>query len=829
MTIYTKVSRKNLNEDRVAICPQMGCKTIERVKPLKLGFLGFGKCPKCKQHNLPLVYVEERIGEVVSAALICLFDKSGLPPKNLLKIIEKRYPNELNTFINSWIYCITIGRGAKVISNYMDSLSKAYLKTITKKQLRDIRNQKSTVHQAINNGIKEITMQFERLLKHLRKHSEVFSNTKKIGSPSIRLRHLLTSWLEKSYSEEKSLLKNEEKKEISLLEIKEYYDNILNTGTCRCLLGLDPIQKSDKECLLSAFDRFSAYFEFCEENLTQKFTKADVDTLYRKSNTNMTIINNFTEEELKFIEKNHINISNLNTRWAWVNSKEIALKFYKEVILLKFEDSPKSHDIDEIGFRGFRAAISKLGIGVNDLTKAAGLEPHFEEKYTGMNYNDLLNLFKNKIYLEVKIKLNLKKGEAPRTRDLESKEIGYRGFVDNVRKASKKEGILRNAWGEFVKEAGLIPKKELYYQGMDFPELIDIYVKEIHPRLKMKYNLKDKQAPLKEQLISEYSGFRNAIRRLGYNLSDLYLILGFEHKFWKIYNNKSYRELIKFFKDIIRPSLQDIYDFSENEAPAYEEVEINYRGFIEALKRHGKKFSDVIKELGYIPRNFSNLGVLTHSIMNLLLSYYINKEEFPSTYYSEVELFSSSNHRIDGFQFITKSLISLINLNIQKYQFSRSKEEIENIKSVIRKIEGKQHLLIDFSNGFFKRGKTNSELVASKIKKYLDYPSSFLVLIGTNWNISKLIKRLPNSVKYKNQFLNTSDSALISPKLFGILFGMKGTYYELLNDIILNNKQENIKNLNRIYKKLMGINKINYYSTDDFNKVKGKNTLIKWL
>lgn len=111
----------------------------------------------------------------------------------------------------------------------------------------------------------------------------------------------------------------------------------------------------------------------------------------------------------------------------------------------KFEDIPKSHEIDKIGYRGFRAAIGRLGIGINDLINAAGLKPYFEYKYKGLNYNDLLNLFKNKIYPELKHKLNLKKGEAPKTKDLESKEIGYRGFVDKVRRVSKNKGIIHNA------------------------------------------------------------------------------------------------------------------------------------------------------------------------------------------------------------------------------------------------------------------------------------------------------------------------------------------------------------------------------------------------
>ena len=424
----------------------------------------------------------------------------------------------------------------------------------------------------------------------------------------------------------------------------------------------------------------------------------------------------------------------------------------------------------------------------------------------------------------------MKTGEAPGAGDLERKGLGYRGFVDRVRKISKLEGIERNIWAEFVKKAGLEPQKDLIYQGMDFVELMDLFVKKIYPYLKEKYNIGHKQAPLKEQVDKEYNGFRKAIRRLGYKLSDLYIALDFKHKFWQIYHNKSYKELLNFFKDIIQPSLQDIYDFSETEAPSYEEVEINYRGFIQALNRHGKKLSDVVKNLGYIPRKFSNLGVITHSVMNLLLSYYINNKNFPSNYYSEVELYSSSKHRIDGFMFVTTSLISFFNKQIKKlYSNINNKKEREEILLLLRKIEGKQHLLIDFSNGFFKRRKINSELIAQKAKKYLDYPNSFLILIGTNWSNLELIKRLPISVKYKNSNYVTKNVALISPELFGILLGINNMYKDFLDKIIFYNKNEDIDKLQEVHKALERIKDIHYFSTDEFNKIKNTNTLLKWL
>ena len=414
------------------------------------------------------------------------------------------------------------------------------------------------------------------------------------------------------------------------------------------------------------------------------------------------------------------------------------------MVIPKFDNTPKAHDLDKIGYRGFRNSIKKLGIGVNYLTKAAGLEPYFEEKYAGMNYDMLIEFYNKEIipYYELNYPVD---GRSYLKQHLVNRD--YRGFINKLYKLARSEGSNDNIWANFLKKNGFEPLKEFKYKSKNFLELIDIFVKVIYPDLKRKYNLEDKQAPLKEQVDKGFSGFRNAIRRLGYKLSDIYITLNFKQKYWQIYNKKSYNELLTFFKEIIQPTLLDIYDFSENEAPSYEEVEINYRGFIEALNRHGKKLSDVIEDAGYIPRKFSNLGVVTHSLMNLLLSYRINNQDFPSTYYSEVELFSSSKHRIDGFLFVSIPLISFFNEQIKTfYPKITNKQESEDLLLLLRKLEGKQHLLFDFSNAFFKRNKINSEVIARKVKKYLDYPSSFLILIGTNWSHLRLIKRLPFSV-----------------------------------------------------------------------------------
>jgi hypothetical protein len=283
MKTYAKVSRKTVGEDRIAICPQFGCINVTRVKPLKLGFLGFSKYPKCKKHQIPLVYIDERIGDFVDAALACLFDLAGFPPKKLLSLVNKEVPEDLEIFVSTWVYCITIGRGSPIISQYMDSISNTYLKQLTKKQIRvlsyDDQSKKNNVYQAISKGIQEITNQYTRLLKHLRTHNEVFTNIYEPKPLSNKLRKVLFSWLEMSKQVEKDLLSIEEKRVIPLSETKKYYDSILNMGTCKCLLGLSSEKMMSKTKRITAFDRFSAYFDFFSNGLTKNFTKSDIEEL----------------------------------------------------------------------------------------------------------------------------------------------------------------------------------------------------------------------------------------------------------------------------------------------------------------------------------------------------------------------------------------------------------------------------------------------------------------------------------------------------------------------------------------------------------------------
>jgi hypothetical protein len=112
----------------------------------------------------------------------------------------------------------------------------------------------------------------------------------------------------------------ENKFEMSLQVIKRNYDEILNIGTCRCLLGLNFESKEIKKAGVTAFDRFSAYEEFHSEGITDKFTKSDLNKL----ETNIGLNNQFHNNGSVLENKNTVNLlnyKNKNLPFSYKNNK----------------------------------------------------------------------------------------------------------------------------------------------------------------------------------------------------------------------------------------------------------------------------------------------------------------------------------------------------------------------------------------------------------------------------------------------------------------------------------------------------------------------------
>ncbi len=353
MKVYTDVSRKTVGEDRIAICPQFGCEFMTRVKPLKFGFLGFSKHPKCKKHLIPLVYIDERIGDFVNSALACFFDKGALPPNDLLATVKKKFQEELISFVIGWIYCIRVGRGAPIVSRYMDAISNAYLKQLTKKQIKTFKKGNSSkinvVNQSIKKGLNEITNQYTRLLKHLRIHSEIISEHENLNPLSKTLRNYLNKWQDDMLKRIEIIFSSEDKCEMALKDVKWNYDQILNIGTCRCLLGINPESKKLKKAKLTAFDRFSSYHEFYNEGLTEKFTKSDVKSLlkinhefqeFREKKTQQSELSTYDAEIGEFynndVEKEQFQINSSEEQNLKTNQSRINLQKYIEPILKNY-------------------------------------------------------------------------------------------------------------------------------------------------------------------------------------------------------------------------------------------------------------------------------------------------------------------------------------------------------------------------------------------------------------------------------------------------------------------------------------------------------------
>ncbi len=276
--------RKGLKGDRVAICPKYGCHTLEKLKPMKIGIFGIHKYPKCKTHKIHLVFVDEFIGDFLKSVNVCLYDDSALPPKELLNLIKKSNPEMLSSFFNRWNYCSPIGRGADMVYRYLDSLSRAYIKSLTKKQQKSIQDGISSKKRdkLIILGFKKIEMEFIDFLKNLHEISEKSYNIDEIKPFNQKTRSLIQEWLKgfittirlKKFNIEQYAEEFEE--EHSIIMKKKECDKILQAKTCMLLLGNSLTEVSID---FSIFELFMAYREFFEAGICHNLNLSELNNL----------------------------------------------------------------------------------------------------------------------------------------------------------------------------------------------------------------------------------------------------------------------------------------------------------------------------------------------------------------------------------------------------------------------------------------------------------------------------------------------------------------------------------------------------------------------
>lgn len=273
------VNRNSLNEDRIAICSDFRCGYIKRIKPLKFKIFGFKRYPKCPKHQLSLVFIDEFLDEFIKGVKSCIFDKSSLPPMDLLHLVSETSSEELELFVNGWMYCSPIGRGSKVISNYFDGLSKAYIKALSRKQKKDLKSDLKTSnrYKILRLGMKRIVNEYSLFLNEFRNKTESLYTPDKLNVLSNSLRKTIKDWQIPELKQVKDCISNKEFKKDDLeklISLKELYDKILDLRTSNLLLGKEP-DKIIKN--LSPFELYSAYYEFSCMDLCKELQKEDIN------------------------------------------------------------------------------------------------------------------------------------------------------------------------------------------------------------------------------------------------------------------------------------------------------------------------------------------------------------------------------------------------------------------------------------------------------------------------------------------------------------------------------------------------------------------------
>jgi len=262
-------NRKTVEHNRIAICPIYGCETKKKVKPLKFGLFGFSKHPCCSSHQRPLVYIDELTEQFFSACTSCLFDKSALPPSDLLEQIHSKDQGYTSAFIDAWIYCSNTGRNGRVISSYVDGLSRGYMSLLSRKEKNAVQQGvRKERHRMLASGLQKITSDYTHLLTYLRKKSDEL-----LPSPGLIPYSPTTKYIIKGWGDAQLVGLKTFQPTSDLTEKKELFDKVLSIGTALNLLG-KPNDMLNK--IISPYELFSGYREFSRAGLTRGLTSQDI-------------------------------------------------------------------------------------------------------------------------------------------------------------------------------------------------------------------------------------------------------------------------------------------------------------------------------------------------------------------------------------------------------------------------------------------------------------------------------------------------------------------------------------------------------------------------
>lgn len=402
---------------------------------------------------------------------------------------------------------------------------------------------------------------------------------------------------------------------------------------------------------------------------------------------------------------------------------------------------------------------------------------------------------------------------------------GFSGYMNAIRKN------LGTNMTDLIKSAGFSPQFEFRfkYDGKNLSDLKIFYTRKVYPDLKSRHGLEGFRQPTFDHIkFSEYRGFTNALRKLGYSYNEFIKELGYKPNYELLYKNKSYSELRKIFKTHIIPNLNKKmrYKSEYKDAPSYEDVETYYRGFLNTLNRFNKSYLDFVKDLGLTPRQKfeAKLGVANHEALKFIISESMNHTNKKLNYYSEIKIFPKRNLQIDGLIINNINLSKSIKSRITNFSITETQAS-----NLTKKIPKSDFLLFDFSNGYFHRNHViRTELVARKIQKYQNLDKALLFLVGTRWPYQKMIKDLPKVINYRDSNFSTQNTLLVNPPFFSKLVGLEGDNLINFNNLILFNEKCDLENINKIIEESKEKD-IKILDTLHFKNALKKRSLQRWI
>ena len=377
-----EANRITVKELRIALCPHFGCSYLKKIKPLKFSILGLHKYPKCSKHGLPLVFIDEFLGNFINAVNACLYDKGGLPPEKLTSVIRIVSPDDLKSFINGWMHCNPIGRGSQLVSQYLDGLSKAYMKLLSRKQKKSLQNKpnnKNNRYKMLRKGLNNISIEYANFLKELRTKSNIFYDLKELRSLSDTTHEFLKAWLKDQLVDIKNpkFVVTEEplKSNESLLLVKQHYDMILQSRTCLTLMGKHPkiVNK-----IIPAFELFSAYYEFMGLGLCTETTNIDIQRIFenQQESSNLFKANHLNHKQNDMVSPKMFGLDIKN------REKNYTAKNFMDEIMEELNNYPKEMYVLNPG----RVKREHTGCTLKDISKIWGhYDGYVSEK---LRYNE---------------------------------------------------------------------------------------------------------------------------------------------------------------------------------------------------------------------------------------------------------------------------------------------------------------------------------------------------------------------------------------------------------------------------------------------------------